>query len=182
MKRNGWVLVIILLLAVACAPVSKKQFIAEHEHFVAQVATDYENYDEDDWEEKNERMKEYWEEVYPEFEDEMSLEEKTELTADAVRYYLYQYRDQTLHMIDQADERHLEILKENMQIATEAGVDFVDEMLPYFEEMLPEFEALARKLEKQFNSKDFQRQLEKSLNKLKDRIEEMEDIEIEVED
>ncbi|MEM6765319.1 MAG: DUF6565 domain-containing protein [Bacteroidota bacterium] len=176
MKRCILVVMISLWLVVGCGPFTKKQFIHDHEHFVAQVASDFDTYEEEDWVERNEQMREFWEESYPKFEDELSLEEKTDLSTDAMRYYLYQYRDRTLQMIEETDEEHLEIIKENMRIATEAGVDFADEMIPYFEEMLPEMEALANKLQRKFESKQFQDQLKKSLEKLQDRLEDMEEV------
>ena len=86
LKRTPFLLMLLSVLLVACGPMSKQQFMNDYDRFMQDVKEDYRDYDESDWEKRNEELNAFLEENYSEFEEEMTSEEKAKIWAKVVAW------------------------------------------------------------------------------------------------
>lgn len=77
MKRLFSLLMLSVVLLASCS--SKEGYIKEYREFVSEVKSGYMEYGDEQWEEADEKFREYSEEMYDDFFEELNEEEISEL-------------------------------------------------------------------------------------------------------
>lgn len=151
----------------ACGGHSKTSFIREVDELVAEVKVDHDDYDEDDWEQKNEAFNELFEENYERWEDELTAEEKSHLIAQGLTFGLYQYGDRFADHMETNQETYLDMMDANADLVQELSETLADDVIPELQEIGPELEQVL---------KDFAEGLEErgTLDKLEDALKQFE--------
>ena len=122
----------------ACAPLTKGQYMAQHQDFMAEVDRAHDQFSDEDWERHNEQLNKYLQEYYPEFKDELSTEEKVQIWGDVVAYHLIQSGERASDHWKAHEEEYLQLLEENVEFIEESSRIFKEEVLPEIKAILPE--------------------------------------------
>jgi uncharacterized membrane-anchored protein YjiN (DUF445 family) len=70
---------------------SKKTFLKNYYAFIDDVSENYKDYTDEDWKSSDEKLKKYTEECYEKHESDLTDDEKTEIWAKSLKYYLKKY-------------------------------------------------------------------------------------------
>ncbi|MEO0472031.1 MAG: hypothetical protein AAF206_20555 [Bacteroidota bacterium] len=162
---------------------SKDAYLNEYHSFMEEVNEDYQDYDRDDWKEKNRELETFLNETYPELEEEMSNQEKAKVFSEAVRYYVQQSGDRAIKDLEDNHEIYVEAIEEQSELILELTDEFTNSVLPELEKTLPELERIGKdfidRLEKdgvfdRFEDKmeDFGKKMEEMGKRIEERAEE----------
>lgn len=95
MKRKSfnYTFLISLLIFFSCStPWTKEAYLEKYEKFIKEVSTEYKEYDEDDWINKDEKFAKFNGEWYDKFKDEYTWKEEIILTKYSFQYNVYRAR------------------------------------------------------------------------------------------
>ncbi|MEZ4775699.1 MAG: hypothetical protein R3D00_21135 [Bacteroidia bacterium] len=165
MKITTFLPLAFMIILISCASYNKTTYLKEYDSFMEDVKEDYTSYDKKDWKEKNEEFRILVEEQYPEFEEDMSREEKVKFWTQAFTYQVYQHKDRVFDELDKNKEVYSELMEKNAEFINTFSEDFTKDILPELEKTLPEFQKLG---------KDFLERMEDkgTLDKMKNNLEE----------
>jgi ribosomal protein L16 Arg81 hydroxylase len=159
------ILLILLSLLLLSCTTTKNDYLNNFDGFMSEVKEEHPSYTDADWEEQNEVLQHMLEDQYPEFEAEMTREEKVKIWSQTFSFQVLQHKDRVIQEITENQEVYVEMMKENSEFVEAVGNEFSREILPELEKALPEFERAAE---------NFLQELENSgtLDRLKDAAKE----------
>jgi hypothetical protein len=164
---------ILLLVTLACAPTGKVQYLDQYESFVDDVKVEYASYDDRDWERKNEAMRFFLEEEYPEYKHEMTDEEKAQVWSEAFSYYMIQYGEEGLDHFQEHKEIYMEMVEESADLAVEIIDQLSEDVIPELQKHMPEIRLIGEDIIRNLERKGTFERLEDSLEDFGKRMEEL---------
>lgn len=173
MKITHFVIACLGAFLLACAPLTKQQYLNELETFTDESGAHCDSYTDREWASRNEQMKEYLGEQYQRFEADLTPKEKAHVWAQALVYYTCQYKEDVVDRIREADEAELEKLRENIELIADSGEEFLDEVLPELEKLGPELRDAGKEFARKLEKSGIMEQLEESLDKLGKKLQEV---------
>lgn len=87
--KTKTILLAIAYAMVACAPMTKDDYMAWYSGFITEVSENAASYTENDWLEHDEQFHEYSEVLYQQFQDELTPSDKLTLAGYKVKYSYY---------------------------------------------------------------------------------------------
>jgi len=175
LKRTPLLLILVSALLVACGPMSKQQFVNDYDRFMQDVKEDYQDYEEDDWEEKNEELNTFLEENYPAFEDELTGEEKGKIWAKVVTYHVYQLSTRAESHWEANEEEYIALIEQNAEFLEESGNILIEDVLPELQELAPQIEQLGKGFMEKLKKKGTLDKLQRSAERWAKELEKLED-------
>ena len=149
---------LILPLALSsCAPMNKDQFMNQFNAFMEEVEENHDDYSDDDWKEKNEKLEVMLDEWYPQYEEEMSSKELSTVWSKTVSYMMYQSGDQIADFWKENGENIREQMRKNAD-------QLSDDAKELFQDALPELRKAGRDLLDNLieGAKELQKELEEN--------------------
>ncbi len=171
MKYYHLPLILILALLASCAS-QKEQFLSDYRSFIKEVDEDHKSFSEKDWEKRNPKLKAFLEEDFKALEEEFTEEEKNEIAGGAMRYYLHQYKEEAITVIESIDEEQFEVLQEELSRMMEAGMDLGVEFMEMNVELMEDFARMNKKLMKKLRDKGILDRMEKAAKEIERSFEE----------
>lgn len=165
---------LLIISLVGCSSVSKTQFLENYDEFMEEVQEDHEDYSSKDWKKKNESLKTFLEDEYPQFEEDLTKKEKVRIWAQALTYQVYQHKEEVIEEIEKNEEVYVEMIEEHVEFVTEVNEEIIEDVLPELERILPELKEVGKSLIERLEEKGTFEKLEKSFEKLEQKIEELE--------
>lgn len=180
MNHSFRLLLIALALGIlsSCAPITKGQYLAQHQDFMAEVERNHEDFSEEDWKQRNEELNKSLEEYYPKFKEELSTEEKVQIWGDVVAYHLIQSGDRAAEHWAAHEEEYIQLLEENAEFLEESGRIFQEEVLPEIKAILPELKELGEEFLEKLEERGTLDRLEEAIENWADSV----NVEFEVEE
>ncbi|MEZ4826657.1 MAG: DUF6565 domain-containing protein [Bacteroidia bacterium] len=145
---------------------NKTTYLKDYDSFMEEVKEDHKSFSARDWEKKNEQFRVMVEEEYPEFEPEMTQEEKVKFWTQAFVFQFYQHKDKVFDELENNKEVYSEMMEKNAEFINTLSEDFSKDILPEIEKTLPEFKKLGKDLMDRLEDKG-------TLDKMKDNFEEL---------
>lgn len=173
MKTKFFLLILPAILLFACSPMTKTQYIHQYDDFMTTVKEEHKDFDESDWEKSDEEFRMLVEEYYPEFEEEMTEEEKVHFWTQAFTYQIYHHKDEVLDHLEKNKEVYTQMMEENAEFIADISDEFAEEILPELEKSLPELRRLSRDFVDRLEEKGTLDRMKNSLEKLEKRMQEL---------
>jgi hypothetical protein len=95
MKNRFITLVALCCLLAACSPMSKESYLEKYAAFMSEVSENYKSYVDKDWEKKTEKFKQFSDEWYTKFKDDLTWQEKLKVTGFQAKFYYYRTLQQS---------------------------------------------------------------------------------------
>lgn len=82
----------LVAMLVACAPMSKENYMEQYADFMTEVSEKASSYTEKEWTKCDEKYKRFSEDLYEKFKSEMTMSEKLMLAGYEVKYQYYRVK------------------------------------------------------------------------------------------
>jgi hypothetical protein len=91
MKISFLFLSILVFSLYACGPSTKEAYLKKFESFIDDVSNERNNYTSEDWKEADKKYKQFNEELFDKFEDQLTFSEKATIYKYRVQYNAYKF-------------------------------------------------------------------------------------------
>lgn len=89
MKKINLIALLFVLLVSSCAPKTKEAYLDDYKHFIDKVANERKGYGAVQWKKAKIEFKQYSEEWYQEFENELTVKERLSLAGYGAKFAYY---------------------------------------------------------------------------------------------
>ena len=150
-------LLVMILAMSSCAPMNKDQFMKQFNAFMEEVEENHDDYSDEEWKAKNEKLEVMLDEWYPQYEEEMTGKELTTVWTKTVSYMMYQSGDQVAEFWKENGDQIREQMRKNADQLSE-------DVKEAFQEALPELRKAGRDLLDNIieGAKELQKELEEN--------------------
>jgi hypothetical protein len=83
----------------SCNKLTKEEYISQYKIFIDDVEENCQNYQENDWQERDKAFNKFNNELYKTFETEFSTEDKVLLAKYRIEYDIYRYNDEAKEIL-----------------------------------------------------------------------------------
>ncbi|MDX9770449.1 MAG: hypothetical protein RBT19_08800 [Tenuifilaceae bacterium] len=114
MKSVGQVIILLALFS-SCSPQTKQQYLKQYKEFVDEVTDNARHYTEADWQQANERYSLFNNQYYSRFKDELTLEDKLQVTGYRMQFNAAKAGVEIDRFYQQYLKNDLDNLRENLK-------------------------------------------------------------------
>ena len=164
MRIEKLIILIPFCILLACKPFSKDQFMSRYESFMDNVKENHEDFNDTDWDRKDEQLEEMLDEWYPEFEEDFTRKERTRIWSDAMQYAIYRHGNELENFWSDNGEELSEMIRLHAKDISKETREALKEIVPEIKEVLPELKEAGREILKELieAGKELEKELEKN--------------------
>ncbi|MCB0844985.1 MAG: hypothetical protein KDE26_17155 [Bacteroidetes bacterium] len=162
----------IVVFLTSCST-SKRQYLNNYEELMDEVAQNHQSFDHDEWNNANEEFKILVEEYYPEYEEEMTDEEKVRFWTQAFTFQVLQHKERVFEEFEENEEVYVQLMEENARFIDEISDQVIEDVLPELERVLPELNEIGKEFVQRLEEKGTLDKMKRSLEDFGERMEEI---------
>jgi hypothetical protein len=112
-----------LALIISCSPQSKESYLENYKEFISDIGNENNEYTEEELIEMDEEYEKYSVELYEQFQEDLTLQEKILLAKYSVQYNLFKLKEDSSVLMDLFNEKDYHKLKEQIKYYSDNEMD-----------------------------------------------------------
>ncbi|SRX56220.1 DUF6565 domain-containing protein [Aequorivita sp. CIP111184] len=105
----------LLVLLNSCSSQSKESYLDNYKDFISEISSDTNEYTEEEWIEMDEEYENYSGDLYDEYQEDLTFQEKMLLKKYAIQYNFFRYKEDASALINLFNKKDYDKLKEQLK-------------------------------------------------------------------